>query len=159
MSVPEEYQFVSLEQQPTSSLIDAGERVLHIGDDRPIRISAGHRLRHHDGKCRRPHGHNYEISVEVTGTLSEKGWVVDKGDITDVIDEWDHRFLLEAGDPLIEALKASGDAHGVVVLEHPPTAEVMGVLLEEKLYDALPNRVSDISVTVRETAELCAGEH
>jgi len=26
-------------------------RVLHVGRDRPIRISAGHRIRHHDGKC------------------------------------------------------------------------------------------------------------
>ncbi|GAA0304601.1 6-pyruvoyl trahydropterin synthase family protein [Halarchaeum salinum] len=148
---------MTLEQQPASSLADAGERTLHIGGDRPIRISTGHRLRHHDGKCSRPHGHNYEISVTVTGTLSEDGWVVDKGDVTDVVDEWDHRFLLEEGDPLIKAFEASDDTDGVVVLEHPPTAEVMGVLLEEKLSEALPDRVSDVSVAVRETAELCAG--
>ncbi|MCF2240096.1 6-carboxytetrahydropterin synthase, partial [Halobacterium salinarum] len=53
------------------------ERTLHIGRDRPIRISAGHRLQHHDGKCSRPHGHNYEISVEITGQLTDEGWVVD----------------------------------------------------------------------------------
>ncbi|GAA0291090.1 6-pyruvoyl trahydropterin synthase family protein [Halarchaeum salinum] len=147
---------MSLEQQPASSLADAGERTLHIGGDRPIRISTGHRLRHHDGKCSRPHGHNYDISVEVTGTLSENGWVVDKGDVTNVIDEWDHRFLVETGDPLVEAFEASGDSDGLVVLEYPPTAEVMGVLLEEKLHEALPDRVSEISVSVRETAELCA---
>lgn len=151
-----EHRSVSLEQQSASTLADAGERTLHIGGDRPIRISAGHRLLHHDGKCSRPHGHNYEISVEVTGTLSQDGWVVDKGDVTDIIDEWDHRFLLEEGDPLIEAFKSSGDADGVVVLEHPPTAEVMGVLLEERLLKVLPERVSDVSVIIRETAELCA---
>lgn len=159
MSALREHDVVSLEQQPASSLADAGERTLYIGGDRPIRISTGHRLLHHDGKCSRPHGHNYEISVEVTGTLSSDGWVVDKGDVTAVIDEWDHRFLVEAGDPLVEAFEASGDTDGLVVLEHPPTAEVMGVLLEEKLYEALPSRVSDISVSVRETAELCAGSY
>ncbi|GGN21844.1 6-carboxy-5,6,7,8-tetrahydropterin synthase [Halarchaeum nitratireducens] len=157
MGALREHDIVSLEQQPASSLADAGERTLHIGGERPIRISTGHRLLHHDGKCSRPHGHNYELSVEVTGRLSSDGWVVDKGDVTDVIDEWDHRFLVEAGDPLVEAFEASDDADGLVVLEHPPTAEVMGILLEEKLYDALPDRVSDISVSVRETAELCAG--
>ena len=78
-------------------------RVLHVGRDRPIRISAGHRLLHHDGKCSRPHGHNYEVTVTLTGDLTDEGWVADKGDITTVIDEWDHMFLLEAGDPLIEA--------------------------------------------------------
>jgi 6-pyruvoyltetrahydropterin/6-carboxytetrahydropterin synthase len=138
-------------------LADAGERTLHVGRDRPIRISSGHRIQHHDGKCARPHGHNYEISVTVTGTLTEEGWVVDKGDVTDIIDEWDHRFLLEAGDPLVEAFEQSGDGDAVVVLEHPPTAEVMAVVLERRLLDELPDTISDVSVEVAETHELCAG--
>jgi 6-pyruvoyltetrahydropterin/6-carboxytetrahydropterin synthase len=152
-----EYGFVSLEQSLGTALRDAGKRTLHIGEERPIRISTGHRLLHHDGKCSRPHGHNYEISVTITGTLSEDGWVVDKGEVTTIIDEWDHRFLLEEGDPLIDAFEASGDADGVVVLEHPPTAEVMSVLLEERLRDELSDTVTAVDVTVRETAELCAG--
>jgi len=81
---------------------------------------------------------------------------VDKGDITSVIDEWDHRFLLEAGDPLVDAFEASGDGDAVVVLEHPPTAEVMSVLLEERLIEELPDNVSEVSATVAETSELCA---
>lgn len=132
-------------------------RVLHVGRDRPIRISAGHRLLHHDGKCSRPHGHNYEVAVRVEGELAEEGWVADKGDITEVIDEWDHMFLLERGDPLVEAFEEAGDDDGVVVLEHPPTAEVMSVLLEEKLEAALPDTVVDVAVQVNETSELCGG--
>jgi len=137
------------------TLVDAGERELVVGGDRPLRISAGHRLLHHDGKCSRPHGHNYEITVRVTGELTDEGWVVDKGEITDVVDEWDHRFLLEAGDPLVEAFDASGDGDAVVVLDHPPTAEVMATILEQRLADLLPETVSDVVVTVRETSELC----
>ncbi|KTG11205.1 6-carboxy-5,6,7,8-tetrahydropterin synthase [Haloprofundus marisrubri] len=133
----------------------AGERVLHIGRDRPIRISAGHRLLHHDGKCSRPHGHNYEISIRLVGDLTEEGWVVDKGEVTAVIDEWDHMFLLEDGDPLVDAFDAAGDADATVVLDAPPTAEVMSVVLEEKLAAALPDTVSDIAVEVSETSELC----
>lgn len=132
-------------------------RVLHVGKDRPIRISAGHRLLRHDGKCSRPHGHNYEIEVRLRGTLTEEGWVADKGDVTDVIDEWDHRFLVEDGDPLVEAFEASGDADSLVVLDVPPTAEMMSVLLEERLRAELPDTVSAIAVDVRETAELCGG--
>jgi 6-pyruvoyltetrahydropterin/6-carboxytetrahydropterin synthase len=143
--------------ESSDPLADAGERVLRIGDDRPLRISAGHRIQHHDGKCSRPHGHNYEVSVALRGELADEGWVADKGAVTDVVDEWDHRFLLEAGDPLVEAFEDSGDGDAVVVLEHPPTAEVMAVTLEERLLAALPDTVSSVSVTVRETAELCAG--
>lgn len=145
--------------EPTISSQDLteAERTLHVGRHRPIRISAGHRILHHDGKCSRPHGHNYAISVAVTGTLTEEGWVVDKGDITDVLFDWDHRFLVERGDPLIEAFEASGDSDATVVLDQPPTAEVMGLALERRLKDALPDTVSDIVVEVRETGELAAG--
>ncbi|MFC7070689.1 6-pyruvoyl trahydropterin synthase family protein [Halobaculum lipolyticum] len=138
-------------------LADAGERELVVGGDRPIRISAGHRLLRHDGKCSRPHGHNYEVTVSVAGDLGPEGWVVDKGDVTAVIDEWDHRFLVESGDPLVEGFEASGDADALVVLDAPPTAEVMSVVLEEKLTERLPDRVSRVAVEVAETSELCAG--
>jgi len=134
----------------------AGERTLRIGEDNPIRISSGHRILHHDGKCSRPHGHNYEITVEVTGTLTDDGWVVDKGDVTDIIDEWDHRFLVQAGDPLVEAFETSGDSDSLIVLDHPPTAEVMSVILEERMLESFPDTVSNVSVAVRETGELCA---
>jgi 6-pyruvoyltetrahydropterin/6-carboxytetrahydropterin synthase len=144
------------ETQRRDTLADAGERTLHVGRDRPIRISSGHRILHHDGKCSRPHGHNYEISVRVTGELTEEGWVVDKGDITSIIDDWDHKFLLEDGDPLVEAFEGSGDGDSVVVLDHPPTAEVMSVVLEDRMCEAFPDTVSDVSVEVSETHELCA---
>jgi 6-pyruvoyltetrahydropterin/6-carboxytetrahydropterin synthase len=144
------------EQNRNDTLADTGERTLLVGRDRPIRISSGHRIQHHDGKCSRPHGHNYEITVEVTGELTEEGWVVDKGSITSIISEWDHRFLLEEGDPLVDAMEESGDGDGVVTLDHPPTAEVMAVILEERMLEAFPQTVSDVSVEVSETGELCA---
>jgi 6-pyruvoyltetrahydropterin/6-carboxytetrahydropterin synthase len=136
---------------------ETDERVLYVGRDRPIRISAGHRLMHHDGKCSRPHGHNYEITVRAAGELTDEGWIVDKSDITGVISEWDHMFLLEADDPLVEAFEAAGDGDAVVTLERPPTAEVMAAVLEERLAADLPETVSDVAVQVRETAELCGG--
>lgn len=140
-------------------LQDTEERLLSVGRDRPVRISSGHRIQHHNGKCSRPHGHNYEIAVEVTGALTEEGWVVDKGDITEIIDEWDHRFLLERGDPLIEAFEASGDSDAVVVLDHPPTAEVMSAVLERRFIEELGDNITDVAVEVSETAQLCAGPH
>ncbi len=144
------------QESGSTVLSEAGERTLRIGEDKPIRISTGHRILHHEGKCSRPHGHNYEITVEVTGHLTEEGWVVDKGVVTDIIDEWDHKFIVQESDPLIQAFEQSGDSDGLVTIEHPPTAEVMSVLLEEKLEDELPDTVSNVSATVRETGELCA---
>lgn len=145
---------ISRDESESEVLREAGQRTLHIGEDNPIRISSGHRILHHDGKCSRPHGHNYKITVEVTGELTEEGWVVDKGDVTDIIDRWDHRFLLQEGDPLIEAFEDAGDGDAVVVLEAPPTAEVMAVVLENELRAELPDTVTDVSADVSETAEL-----
>lgn len=140
-----------------SILESSPERTLHIGRDRPIRISSGHRLLHHDGKCSRPHGHNYEIKVTVVGELTDEGWVVDKGDITTVISEWDHRFLLEVGDPLVEAFERSGDSDAIILFDAPPTAEVMSIELERRLHEELPDTVTDVAVQVSETSELCGG--
>jgi 6-pyruvoyltetrahydropterin/6-carboxytetrahydropterin synthase len=149
-------QRISSEQPETVSLETAGERTLRIGEDRPIRICTGHRIQHHDGACSRPHGHNFEISVEVTGELTEEGWVVDKGVVTDIIDEWDHRFILETGDPLIPAFEDAGDGDALVVIDEPPTSEVLSVLLEQRLEQRLPDTVTGVSATVSETGELCA---
>ena len=76
--------------------------------------------------------------------------------MTSIIDEWDHRFLVEDGDPLEDAFEASGDADALVVLDHPPTAEVMAVVLERRMAERLPDTVTDVSVAVAETGELCA---
>ena len=145
------------QRTPESPLAESGERTLYVGRDRPIRISAGHRILHHDGKCSRPHGHNYEITVKVVGELREEGWVADKGDITSVLSEWDHMFLVAEDDPLVEAFEESGDDDALVVLDAPPTAEVMSAVLERRLADELPDNVSEVGVQVSETSELCGG--
>lgn len=149
-------QRISKATQRSIQQLATGERTLQIGGDSPIRISTGHRILHHDGKCSRPHGHNYAVTVRLVGTLTEEGWIVDKGLVTDIIDEWDHKFLVERGDPLIEAFEDTGDDDALIILDHPPTAEVMSVVLEEELINRLPDNVSSVAVTVRETDELCA---
>lgn len=147
-----------LSKEFSENNIDLGTqtRTIKIGEESPIRISSGHRILNHEGKCSRPHGHNYEITVEITGTVSEDGFVVDKGDVTSVIKQWDHMFLVEKGDPLIKAFETSGDKEALIILNHPPTAEVMSILYEKQMLEAFPETVQDVSVTVKETSELCA---
>lgn len=144
------------EQNKDKSVLDS-KRILYIGRNRPIRISTGHRIMHHDGKCSRPHGHNYQIKVKIEGDISEEGWIVDKGKVTNEIYEWDHKFLVEDGDPLIDAFTVSGDEEAVIILDHPPTAEVMSIELERRLLDTLPNNVDNVNVEVSETGELSSG--
>lgn len=85
-------------------------RRLRVGADRPVRTSTGHRILEHDGECSRPHGHDYEVTVEVVGRPTAEGWVADKRTVADAIEGWDHRLLVEAGDPLVEALSCRATA-------------------------------------------------
>lgn len=50
------------------------------------------------GKCERLHGHNYAVSVELEGELTEDRYVLDfvvlKKIVREICDSLDHRFLL-----------------------------------------------------------------
>lgn len=52
-----------------------------------------------EGTCEPLHGHNYAVSIEVTGTLTDDSWVADFGTLKSLgkalCDELDHKFLLQ----------------------------------------------------------------
>ena len=52
-----------------------------------------------EGQCEPLHGHNYDVSVEVEGGLTEDGWVIDfstlKSMTRALCQELDHKFLLQ----------------------------------------------------------------
>ena len=94
-------------------------------------FDAGHRIVGHKGKCARLHGHTYKAHIWCQGEVLYPGFVVDFGDIKDLVNEWDHRMLLWADDPLWgpsdnpfkrEQLLGS---NGVICLAFNPTAENM----------------------------------
>ena len=67
-------------------------------------LEAAHRLEHvpETHKCRRLHGHTYEVRIEVSGPLDETlGWVVDYAAIEEawrsrIFDKLDHRYINDA---------------------------------------------------------------
>jgi 6-pyruvoyltetrahydropterin/6-carboxytetrahydropterin synthase len=52
------------------------------------------------------HGHNYAVTIEVTGTLTEDAWVCDFSTLKSlgkaICDELDHKFLLQSESKLLE---------------------------------------------------------
>lgn len=102
-------------------------------------FSASHQLPTlpEDHQCRRLHGHNYEVEVELTGTeLDEHGFVLDYGELAPVrrlVDELlDHRHLND-------------------VLDVTPSAEHLAHWLFERCKESLPNPGSLTAVRVSET--------
>lgn len=69
---------------------------------RRYRIEAAHRLPHvpEGHKCRRLHGHSFEVTLHVTGDLDPKlGWILDYADIDQAFAplraQLDHHYLNE----------------------------------------------------------------
>lgn len=108
----------------------------------------GHRLQHHEGRCRYPHGHNYLARVTVQASSwppprgeGPEGMVVDFAVLDQAIravtDPWDHSFMCERSDPLAVAL-AEFAGERLVLVDGPPTAEHIAHWLFALVQEALP---------------------
>ena len=63
-------------------------------------FESAHSLPFHKGKCRKLHGHSYELEVEVIGPINEEGFVMDFADfkklvMDNIVDQLDHFHLNE----------------------------------------------------------------
>ncbi len=58
------------------------------------------------GQCEPLHGHNYAVSIDVVGTLTEDAWVADFGVLKSLgkalCDELDHKFLLQRDSKVLQ---------------------------------------------------------
>jgi len=139
-----------------------------------IEFDAGHRVPHHNGKCRFPHGHRYKVTAFVTGIVdndheaagSQTGMVTDFSILKEVMvkeihDVLDHKFIIwDQDEPMKQALDAfifESGADGrnwgcAVEFPYVPTAENMA----QWCYDSieLPLEENDVRllyITVYET--------
>lgn len=62
--------------------------------------------------CEPLHGHNYDVFVDVEGDLTDDSWVWDFGDLKRttkaIIDELDHKFLLQRESRVLEIAEQEG---------------------------------------------------
>lgn len=65
------------------------------------------------GECEPLHGHNYDVSVDVEGDLTEDSWVWDFGDLKRltkaIADELDHKFLLQRESRVLAIAEGADD--------------------------------------------------
>lgn len=104
-----------------------------------IEFCYGHRIPGHAGRCRNLHGHNARVEIVCTGPLDELGMVVDFAEIKRVVgtwidEHWDHKMILQEGDPLATPLREAGEP--VFELDAPTTAENLAARLFAVARDA-----------------------
>ncbi len=114
---------------------------------RRLEFDAGHRIPNHNSQCKHLHGHRYAMEITLSGDIitregaSEQGMVMDFSDVKriakeQVVDAWDHAFLVYRGDrPVLEFLNTM-PGHKTVVLDAIPTAENLALLAFNILHGA-----------------------
>jgi 6-pyruvoyltetrahydropterin/6-carboxytetrahydropterin synthase len=123
-------------------------------------VPMGHRLQHHTGKCKYPHGHNYLVTVSYEGPVStESGMVIDFSQLKkvtrEVLEPYDHSFCLETTDPLFELLHNLVDLPRIIALPFPPTAENLAHVWRDTVAGELAIDKHQIHIRVNETRD-CA---
>lgn len=101
---------------------------------RRLEFDAGHRIPDHQSQCRNLHGHRYVIEITLSGDTIRRdgdaanGMVMDFSEVkalarAELVDRWDHAFLVYAGDRAVVEFLSSLPGHKTVVLDRVPTAE------------------------------------
>jgi 6-pyruvoyltetrahydropterin/6-carboxytetrahydropterin synthase len=106
---------------------------------RRLEFDAGHRIPNHASQCRHLHGHRYAIEITLSGEMiaaegaSEQGMVMDYSEVKRIakeqlVDAWDHAFLVYRGDHTVLDFLNGLPEHKTVILDAPPTAEYLAML-------------------------------
>jgi len=143
--------------------------------NREVTIEMAHRLMYHRGKCSRIHGHSWKVEVSIRGEPDPKtGILVDFGEISDLINRYDHQLLLNKDDQFLVvwkeglgkraeyALSSMGVSDvGIIPMPFEPTSENLAKFFVEMIRNEIipkhDNPVKEVSVTVWETTK-CSAE-
>ena len=140
--------------------------ILPMQITRRLEFDAGHRIPDHQSQCRHLHGHRYAIEITLTGDIIEaagqphNGMVMDFSEVKaiamrQVVDRWDHAFLVWRGDSAIVEFLSRLPDHKTVILESVPTAENLAriafQLLDPAYRDTYGNRLHLERVRIFET--------
>jgi 6-pyruvoyltetrahydropterin/6-carboxytetrahydropterin synthase len=107
-------------------------------------FSAAHQIKGHKGSCKRLHGHNWKVQVEVGAeNLSDIGIAIDFQKLTDltrlVLNKFDHQYINEV--PPFEELN--------------PTAENLARYIYEQIESKLPEGIKMKQVSLWEGEKYC----
>ena len=98
---------------------------------------AGHRNKSAGIKCARPHGHTYEIVIAFEFQMSDmsNGITMLFSDLDEkvepIIKEYDHQFLLQEGDPLIDPFRYLNEEFKIMPFE--TSAENLAIFLFHRI--------------------------
>jgi 6-pyruvoyltetrahydropterin/6-carboxytetrahydropterin synthase len=120
---------------------------------RKLEFDAGHRIPDHNSQCRNLHGHRYTLEITLTGQVvdhdgqADNGMIMDFSDVKalakdNLVDLWDHAFLVYEKDVAVKAFLDSLPNHKTVVLNRVPTVENLAKIAFDILKPIYQDRYS-----------------
>ena len=111
---------------------------------RKLEFDAGHRIPDHKSQCKNLHGHRYVLHLTLTGKVidaekrSDSGMLMDFSEVKEIaqknlVDSWDHAFLVYEKDEVVRNFLESIPNHKTVVFDCVTTAEN----LARKIFETL----------------------
>ncbi len=126
-------------------------------------FDSAHFLANYKGKCGNIHGHRWKVEIEVQSeTLVTDGqlggMVIDfgdlKSDIKSIVDDYDHKLIIQRGSMREETLKClRDDEFSILEVEFRPTAENFAAFFYKTMKDKGYNVKRTI---IHETPTNCA---
>ncbi|MFA6269198.1 MAG: 6-carboxytetrahydropterin synthase [archaeon] len=108
-------------------------------------FESAHRLSNYEGKCKRLHGHNWKVDLEVESTkLNEFGMVYDFTHLKIALSPFDHKILLKKNKENIDLFKGLPE-DWICWLDFEPTAENLAIHFAE----IISKETKKCKVTVR----------
>ena len=121
-----------------------------------------HALYGYDGPCKNIHGHTYHLEVTLRGeplddaTHVKNGMVVDFSIIKKIVMEevvslYDHALVLNEDAPYVKSELLTNEFEKVFTVPFQPTCENLMLYFMRKLKPRIPERLTLVSVVLRET--------
>lgn len=109
----------------------------------------GHRIHHHEGKCKRLHGHTYSVELTLTGTV-EHDFICDFNEVKGIVkafldDEVDHKTMIYARDPILPYLR-NVIPDDLCIVSFVPTVENISKWLYLSMKTMIP-KLSKVTVS------------
>jgi 6-pyruvoyltetrahydropterin/6-carboxytetrahydropterin synthase len=132
-----------------------------------IRFSAAHFIPG-EWKCSRLHGHDYHISVKISGELNDESYFLDfsevKSKLREIAEYLDHRVLIPDGNRSMDVRTVNGKVHVNmgkkeylfpaeecrIIPVKDTTAECLSDYILKKFVESIDHRVKDVELEVHE---------
>ena len=113
-------------------------------------INTAHRLSDYFGSHVNIHGHNFLVTVDISGNMGKSGMIIDTNELKKLIDRYDHVTLLRecrSNEELVEVFNKM--RIGILLMNYEPTLENIAKQISEEITELGSRNVKNVTVHIK----------